>query len=590
MPAFRYEIDTYSRNGNSEYIMPTMVVGNIRAHNLHRILNIEVTYHLTRTQVAGIQDKAKRSPYKVRRWVPPLTYNQQSRRAAVIQWSNHPPSTKAGFLQAGFEPDNAAAGRDFSGISRFHSPCIPPLFHIHFISSPSSARKTSLLARVESEQRRSTISDPQYCDALQCDAMSGSQSGRRSCPSECVSVECVSLYVASEFSSHILFILPCLSSTHLKRTVSILLACLLLHLNDDLLNDDPQTASVTDRSSFNCETVISVARTHLTVRVVLHFCRAQFQLYCTAGVKVGPTIPISHAAKTEMKALLGHQILSGLFKSNHEDVELLFAADGTGRDTFRATVLLRRFLILLAAHRFDDVTTREERKSIDRLAPISDLFNELLVNCQSNYCCGEYLTVDEMLCLSEIHKQNQDQGLQKEDGVISAPGRWTRNMQGGVASATTQYVLSMPTNQLSASTAFLSSLMVNGISISATVLAASAYKVNGELLMENHKPLLVLLYWIEPQTACSAIASDVNGNLNYSSTRVFAEVSRCPLNKRARRVQRVFLCLQLRTDMKSITLSVVEPVLVSGTLGPPVPREESTTRCTAKHVSSEPIS
>lgn len=105
----------------------------------------------------------------------------------------------------------------------------------------------------------------------------------------------------------------------------------------------------------------------------------------------------SYVDKTEMKALLGLLILSGVFKSNHEDVELLFATDGTGRDIFRATMSLKRFLFLLAALRFDDLTTRDERRAVDRLAPISEFFNELLVNCQSNYCCGEYLTVDEML-------------------------------------------------------------------------------------------------------------------------------------------------------------------------------------------------
>ncbi|KAJ8874224.1 hypothetical protein PR048_025066 [Dryococelus australis] len=100
----------------------------------------------------------------------------------------------------------------------------------------------------------------------------------------------------------------------------------------------------------------------------------------------------SHADKTEMKALFGLLILSGVFKSNHQDVELLFATYGTGRDIFRATMSLRRFLILLAALRFDD-----ERRDIDHLAPISELFSELLVNCKLNYCCGEYLAVDEIL-------------------------------------------------------------------------------------------------------------------------------------------------------------------------------------------------
>ncbi|KAJ8879889.1 hypothetical protein PR048_020509 [Dryococelus australis] len=140
--------------------------------------------------------------------------------------------------------------------------------------------------------------------------------------------------------------------------------------------------------------------------------------------------------------------------------------NGTGRDIFRATMSLRRIIFLLYALRFDDVTTLEERRAIDCLAPISELFNELLVNCQSNYCCGEYPTVDEILVsfragkaliqehmarrlntkishelrstinrvrgiTSELNRDPQAEprsGPPKEDGVIPAPGRWTGNM------------------------------------------------------------------------------------------------------------------------------------------------------------------
>lgn len=104
-----------------------------------------------------------------------------------------------------------------------------------------------------------------------------------------------------------------------------------------------------------------------------------------------------HVDVVEMEALLGLLYLSGVFKSNHEDVESLFATDGTGRDIFRSVMSLKRFLFLITALRFDDAQTREERKKDDDLAPISEVFSSFIENCKINYSCGEYVTVDEML-------------------------------------------------------------------------------------------------------------------------------------------------------------------------------------------------
>ena len=89
--------------------------------------------------------------------------------------------------------------------------------------------------------------------------------------------------------------------------------------------------------------------------------------------------------------------LGGVFKSNHEDLSSLFATDGTGRDIFRATMTKNRFLFLLAALRFDCIATRTERQKNDPLATISSIFNMFVENSKSNYSCGQYTTVDEML-------------------------------------------------------------------------------------------------------------------------------------------------------------------------------------------------
>lgn len=107
---------------------------------------------------------------------------------------------------------------------------------------------------------------------------------------------------------------------------------------------------------------------------------------------------VDHTDKVEIKALLGLLYLSGIFKSAHEDAENLWATDGTGRDIFRLTMSLKRFLFLLTVLRFDDPDTREARKAGgDKLAPISEIFQSFIGNCKSNYNSYRYVTVDEML-------------------------------------------------------------------------------------------------------------------------------------------------------------------------------------------------
>lgn len=99
----------------------------------------------------------------------------------------------------------------------------------------------------------------------------------------------------------------------------------------------------------------------------------------------------------ELRAFIGLLYLQGAFKSGHEDLESLWATDGTGRDIFRSTMSLKRFLFLLSCLRFDDYTTRQERLKTDKLAPISKIFQNFVANSCKNYNPCELLTIDEML-------------------------------------------------------------------------------------------------------------------------------------------------------------------------------------------------
>lgn len=72
-------------------------------------------------------------------------------------------------------------------------------------------------------------------------------------------------------------------------------------------------------------------------------------------------------------------------------------ADGTGLDKCRATMSKQRFRFLLRVLRFDNIHTREERNSVDKLAPIRQIFESFVNNCKTHYKNAEYVTIDEML-------------------------------------------------------------------------------------------------------------------------------------------------------------------------------------------------
>nr|CAH7731632.1 unnamed protein product [Callosobruchus chinensis] len=100
---------------------------------------------------------------------------------------------------------------------------------------------------------------------------------------------------------------------------------------------------------------------------------------------------------SDLKAFLDLKILAGVFKSEREDADYLWATDGTGRYIFRATMTLKRFLFLLCAIRFDNSDSRADRiVSGDTAAAIS-VFKNFIKNCSTNYICSEFATVDVML-------------------------------------------------------------------------------------------------------------------------------------------------------------------------------------------------
>ena len=104
-----------------------------------------------------------------------------------------------------------------------------------------------------------------------------------------------------------------------------------------------------------------------------------------------------NTSKEEVSALIGLIYLAGAYKSGRQNLDDLWAQDGTGVDLFHTTMSLRRFKFLLQCIRYDDKTTRIERLKSDKLAPIREIFEIFVNNCQKSYSISEYATVDEML-------------------------------------------------------------------------------------------------------------------------------------------------------------------------------------------------
>ena len=87
------------------------------------------------------------------------------------------------------------------------------------------------------------------------------------------------------------------------------------------------------------------------------------------------------AAKTSNSEILivwGILVISGAQQASLNDIQNLWNPDGTEMNLLRSVMSYKRFKFLLCQMRFYDGTTREERRSTDRLAPIRNIFESVV--------------------------------------------------------------------------------------------------------------------------------------------------------------------------------------------------------------------
>ncbi|CAG9575734.1 unnamed protein product [Danaus chrysippus] len=100
---------------------------------------------------------------------------------------------------------------------------------------------------------------------------------------------------------------------------------------------------------------------------------------------------------SELKAFFGLLYIAGFYRSGRQNTIDLWVPDGTEVEIFRLTKPRQRFHFIQSCLRFDDKSTREERKLFDNLAPIRQVFDIFVENCRKVYILDAYVTIDEML-------------------------------------------------------------------------------------------------------------------------------------------------------------------------------------------------
>lgn len=105
---------------------------------------------------------------------------------------------------------------------------------------------------------------------------------------------------------------------------------------------------------------------------------------------------IGETNKVELSALFGLLYMTGVLKKAHLTLADIWSAT-FGPPIFRATMSKNRFEFLVNCLRFDDKTTREERKKEDKFAAIRQIWDVFEGHCKENYTPSEYVTIDETL-------------------------------------------------------------------------------------------------------------------------------------------------------------------------------------------------
>ncbi|XP_043270636.1 uncharacterized protein [Venturia canescens] len=104
----------------------------------------------------------------------------------------------------------------------------------------------------------------------------------------------------------------------------------------------------------------------------------------------------SHTTSDEINAYIGVLIFGAVFHQNKLSLDDIFS-EHHGSGFCRAAFSEHRFQFLNYMVRFDDKSTREERRARDKLAPIREIWDMFIKNCTDSYEPSTDITIDEQL-------------------------------------------------------------------------------------------------------------------------------------------------------------------------------------------------
>lgn len=101
----------------------------------------------------------------------------------------------------------------------------------------------------------------------------------------------------------------------------------------------------------------------------------------------------------EIPAFFGILLLTGALGSviGKKTEQIWNNINGSGVESCYLAMSEKRFHFLLRCLRFDDIRDRQQRKEIDKMAPIRELFEHMVQSFKSFFTPSEYCTLDEQL-------------------------------------------------------------------------------------------------------------------------------------------------------------------------------------------------
>lgn len=100
----------------------------------------------------------------------------------------------------------------------------------------------------------------------------------------------------------------------------------------------------------------------------------------------------------EINAFIGILFLIGALRCARKNTHQIWDnSRGSRVEACYLAMSEKRFRFLVRCIRFDDINNRNERREIDKLSPIREVFEYFVANFQNNFIASEYLTVDEQL-------------------------------------------------------------------------------------------------------------------------------------------------------------------------------------------------